>query len=278
MANYAFYAALRHYLATRTVDAAIDLKKVTRVADNFIIKDHQLFYTGPSRQYMRLVILSDEQKQTVLKECHNKPGTGKHCGVRATRDRVIAGYFWSTLKKDVEEWVRCCHQCQLSNTSKKVSPVPPPIKVTEPWDVVGIDVIGPLRETPRNHQYVLTVTDLFTKWVIAEPLQTSSASEVAPALVSKLYMFGMVRKIISDRSREFVNEALNIKHAVSSAYCPQTNDQDEWTKQKMKCALRRYVSEAQNDWDVHLQAIVYGINTEKQESTQYSPYFLLFHR
>lgn len=39
---------------------------------------------------------------------------------------------------------------------------------------------------------------------------------------------------------------------------------DERTNQNVKRALRRYVNEAHDDWDVHLQAIVYGINTAKQ--------------
>ncbi len=68
---------------------------------------------------------------------------------------------------------------------------------------------GPHWSTEKNvkdHQYVLTVTDLFTKWVIAEPLKCGSSTEVAEALVSKLYTFGMVRKIITDRGRAFVNE------------------------------------------------------------------------
>ncbi len=56
------------------------------------------------------------------------------------------------------------------------------------------------KNTVKDHQYILTVTDLFTKWVIAEPLKCGSSTEVAEALVSKLYTFGMVRKIITDRA------------------------------------------------------------------------------
>nr|XP_013765132.1 PREDICTED: uncharacterized protein LOC102195377 [Pundamilia nyererei] len=71
---------------------------------------------------------------------------------------------------------------------------------------------------------------------------------------------------------------LNIKHAVSSAYHPQTNGQDERTNQNIKRALRKYVNQNHDDWDVHLAAVVYGINTAKQHSTRHSPYFMLFHR
>lgn len=96
----------------------------------------------------------------------------------------------------------------------------------------------------------------------------------------------MVRKIITDQGKEFVNKlnesifsSLNIKHAVSSAYHPQTNGQDERTNQNIKRTLRKYVNDNHNDWDLHLPAVVYGINTAKQYSTRHTlPYFLLFHR
>lgn len=88
-----------------------------------------------------------------------------------------------------------------------------------------MDLIGPLKKTMKDHQYVLTVTDLFTKWVIAEPLKCGSSTEVAEALVSNLYKFGMVRKIITDRGRAFVNEvcvfitlSLHTGHMMSSQF------------------------------------------------------------
>lgn len=63
---------------------------------------------------MRLVVLSEEQKQAVLEECHYNPGTGNHNGVRRTRDRVIAGYYWSTIKADVTDWVKnICHRINV---------------------------------------------------------------------------------------------------------------------------------------------------------------------
>lgn len=68
--------------------------------------DNQLFYTGPSRQYMRLVVVSEEQKLVVLQQSHCNPDTGNHYGVRRTRDKVVSGYYWSTISNDVIEWVR----------------------------------------------------------------------------------------------------------------------------------------------------------------------------
>lgn len=67
---------------------------------------NELFYTGPRRQYMRLVVPSEEQQRDVLEACHYNPVTGNHNGMRSTRDRVIAGYYWATINKDVADWVK----------------------------------------------------------------------------------------------------------------------------------------------------------------------------
>ncbi|CAK6975949.1 zinc finger MYM-type protein 1 [Scomber scombrus] len=110
---------------------------------------------------------------------------------------------------------------------------------------MGLDRIGPLRVTGRGNQYVMTMTDLYTKWVTAEPLRCKTACEVSAAIVGKMYTFSMVRRIITDQGKEFVNE-------------------DERTNQNIKRALRKYVNENHDDWDLHLPAVVYGINTALQ--------------
>ena len=47
-----------------------------------------------------------------------------------------------------------------------------------------MDLIGPLKETPRGSKYILTVTDYFSKWAEAEPLMDKSATSVADVLYS----------------------------------------------------------------------------------------------
>lgn len=79
-------------------------------------------------------------------------------------------------------------------------------QVTKAWTVIGMDLIGRLRETPRNNKYILSMTDLYTKWVAVAPLTSKTACEVAAALVKKMYSYGMGRKIITDQRKEFVNE------------------------------------------------------------------------
>lgn len=46
------------------------------------------------------------------------------------------------------------------------------------------------------------MTDLFSKFVVAEPRQSRSAVEVSLAITAKFYMFGIVSKVLSNQGRE----------------------------------------------------------------------------
>lgn len=78
--------------------------------------------------------------------------------------------------------------------------------MSEVWELIGIDLTGPLPKTSSGFQYILTATDYFSKWVEAFPLKTKSASEVAQHLCSIIYRHGCPKRILSDQGREFVNE------------------------------------------------------------------------
>jgi len=58
--------------------------------------------------------------------------------------------------------VKSCIKCQLFEPLKTQAPVMTPIRVSEPLELVGIDLVGPLAES-NGHKYVLTMTDYFTK-------------------------------------------------------------------------------------------------------------------
>ncbi|KAM3873438.1 glyceraldehyde-3-phosphate dehydrogenase 2 [Diretmus argenteus] len=224
--------------------------------------------------------MSSEQRERVLKECHDNPGSGGHHGKRRTWEKVTSAYYWQTVKDDIDKW------CQLNDTMRTVAPVLHPIKgVTQPWTVIGVDLIGPLPTTQDGYKYALTMTDLFTKWVVAEPLRTKHGAEAATCIINKFFEFGIPKKVITDQGREFVNEAntaifkvLKVKHCMTLAYHPQTNGQDERTNQTLKRQLAKYVNDTQNDWDDHLKSVVCSINNSKQASTKYTPFFLMFNR
>lgn len=82
--------------------------------------------------------------------------------------------------------VRSCEKCQRNNhklqkTSGTLHPIPVKAKV---WSQVGMDLIGPMPETPRGNRYIVTLTDYFSKWAEAAPLADKTALGVAKFIFS----------------------------------------------------------------------------------------------
>ncbi|XP_062501518.1 uncharacterized protein LOC134178647 [Corticium candelabrum] len=93
------------------------------------------------------------------------------------------------------------------------------------------------------------------------------------------------KKVLTDQGREFVNEVnehlsqiFGITHKITAAYHPQTNGLDERTNGTLKRALSKLVNEHQNDWDVYLDPVLFGLRTSVQESSKYTPFFLMYNR
>ena len=75
-----------------------------------------------------------------------------------------------------------------------------------------------------------------------------------------------------------VCKILNIKRSVTSSYHPQTNVLDERTNQTLKVRLAKLANDHQDDWDEYLEDVAFSLRTQKQASTKYSPFYLMFGR
>uniref|UniRef100_A0A3P9L290 Integrase catalytic domain-containing protein n=1 Tax=Oryzias latipes TaxID=8090 RepID=A0A3P9L290_ORYLA len=235
---------------------------------------HSLTLTSKNPDSRKATIRKTSKNYTIKRAATMTLAVGGHHGKRRTLEKVL----------DVMKWVMYLNYLSYHHeTVKTVAPVLHPIQVQEAWSVLGIDLIGPLPTTAKGkrYHYILLTTDLFTKWVVAKSLYTKTATEVSRKIVNILLDFGHVERIITDQGREFVNEALGVKHCITSAYHPQANGQDERTNRNIKTGLSKYCGEDKNDWDIHLRGIV-AVNHVYQDrrprSTRLTPYCALFGR
>ncbi|XP_047426842.1 uncharacterized protein zgc:153292 isoform X2 [Mugil cephalus] len=80
------------------------------------------------------------------------------------------------------------------------------IEVKEPWQWLGLDVRGPLPQTLNGHRYILTVTDYYSKWVEAVPMQSCLPSHVAKNIVDIIAHFGYPFRILSRLPHDIVHK------------------------------------------------------------------------
>eukprot|EP00253_Pinus_taeda_P012813 PITA_12813 len=152
---------------------AISLK-----AKSFTIIDDVLFKKNYDSILLRC--LEKTEAQTVLQELYDGPAGG-HFGADTTAHKIIhAGYYWPTLFRDAHEYVRKCLNCQTSSGRQRKPAFPfQPVNIEQPFEKWGLDIIGEINPpSSKQHKYILTATDYFTKWVEAIPLKTANSEAI----------------------------------------------------------------------------------------------------
>ncbi|XP_059947814.1 gypsy retrotransposon integrase-like protein 1 isoform X2 [Mesoplodon densirostris] len=91
---------------------------IRRAAKKFAFKEKKLFYVGKDRKQNRLVIVSEEEKKKVLRECHEND-TGAHHGISRTLTLVESSYYWTSVTNDVKQWINV-ELCELFGTKQIV--------------------------------------------------------------------------------------------------------------------------------------------------------------
>jgi len=73
----------------------------------------------------------------------------------------------------------------------------------------GMDVVGPISPPSfKGHQFILAITDYFSKWAEAIPLRKVKTSDVIEFIKHHMvYHFGVPRRIVHDNGPQFVSQS-----------------------------------------------------------------------
>ncbi len=154
--------------------------------------------------------------------------------VHMSRDRLYhtlkKQYYWKGMFQDISRWVAACPRCSTVKTNIPTQAgLLQPIITSQPFEIVAIDIMGPLQKSPDGFKYLLNIIDLYTSWPEAIPLRTLTAIETTKAFQEFITRHSCPQKVLSDRGTSFTSELFNsvckrfgIGHLFSSAYHHQT--------------------------------------------------------
>ena len=219
---------------------------------------------------------------------HDHPLSG-HFGVHRTLSRLRDKFWWPNMRASIENYIASCTQCARHNILRSkplghLKSIEPPSAV---FQVLHMDFWGPVRTTSaQGNRYVIILTDNLSKYVIAEALPDCTARSTAQFLIDRFILFhGVPERLITDNGTHFNNNLLrsitssmNIPHAFSAPYHPQTNGQVERFNATFAAQLAKYCDPEKTDWDLYLPSIVYAYNTSVHSTTKFTPYELAFAR
>ena len=81
----------------------------------------------------------DHEQHDIIEECHDSPYGGHHGGDRTAAKVLQSGFYWPTLFKDAQKFVKYCDDCQRMGNIGKRQEMPMNYNlIIEPFDVWGM--------------------------------------------------------------------------------------------------------------------------------------------
>lgn len=177
------------------------------------------------------LVVPRHEIQNVLNAYHDSPTAG-HMGVERTVQRITNHLYWTGLRKDVIKYVKTCVDCQKYKPSnKKPAGLYQSTPNSQRFEVLSIDLFGPLPKGPTGEKWILIIEDTTSRWVELFPLNEATSKNCAIILLNEIFLrYGLPRKIISDNGVQFVSAimqklayCLEIQQIFTPVYHPEPN-------------------------------------------------------
>ncbi|GFX79583.1 retrovirus-related Pol polyprotein from transposon 412 [Trichonephila clavipes] len=209
-------------------------------------------------------------------------------GPKKTIERIKYSFFWEGLRADVKKFCESCKECQLTRSVriKDRSPITPVARPELPFQVVNMDLIGPIDPpSSKGHKYILCLVDQHTRWGEAVPLTSLSAKVTCEALLSIFSRTGIPNVVTSDNGTNFAAELtkefekrIGSSPRFSTPGYPQSNGLVERFNRTLKNMLHNVVRDEGRGWHLQIPYVLWAYREIPHSTTGVSPFQLLYGR
>lgn len=75
------------------------------------------------------------------------------------------------------------------------------------WKYVSLDIMAPYPRLPSGNRFILVVEIMFTRWVEAFPLPSTSVKTISMVLEQEVFVrFGYPKAIVTDNEPQFFSQ------------------------------------------------------------------------
>ena len=249
----------------------------------YLVQNGLLYKVGSKRN--RLAI-PRSFVENCLRMCHNDMGGG-HLGFKKTWPKIRDRFFWKNMYADTYRWIKSCTICAKRKSPQVEKIGLNPINVAEyPFHMMGMDILGPLKETVNGNKYIIVFTDYLTRWPEAFAIKNREAKTIAKVFINEIVSRHSAPKILlSDQAKEFMSKLiqeissyLTTNKIKTTAYHAQCNGLTERFNATLCQLLSNYVDINQTNWDDFIPVALFAYRSSVQETTLKTPFELLYNR
>lgn len=281
------YFSIIQFLSTFSLPTHLTKEQqaaIKRKSRYFIVLNDQLYKKNKDNPTRPIKVAKENEIEDILYHSHSDPLAG-HFSLDETYRRIKIRYYWPQMYEDTRNYVKTCDECQRRGKNKRTEPLHP-IKIGQPFDRLGMDIVGPLPKTKNGNMYIVVATEYLTKWPEARAIPNAKAVSVVSFFYEDIICrHGCPKEILTDRGTHFVNEMLNslcdkfgVKHKLSTAYHPQTNGLVERFNRTLCETLAKFASENKDDWDQYISPALFAYRVKKHNTTRHEPFYLMYGR
>ncbi|XP_047500268.1 uncharacterized protein LOC125046527 [Penaeus chinensis] len=239
---------------------------------------------GDEWQVIHQIVVPTPYRSQILSLAHDSPLSG-HMGIIKTCRKIMNHFYWPGLRRDVANYCKSCHQCQVVGKPNLKIPVAPlyPIPAISDFSHVIIDCVGPLPKTKSGNNYLLTIMCSSTRYPEANPVLKISSKTIVKELTKFFCTYGIPRVIQSDQGSNLLSKAfqtamqgMGVQHRVSSAYHRESQGALERFHQTLKNMVRIYCHETDEQGDEMVLLLLFAARECVQDTLGFSPFELVF--
>ncbi|KAG7532870.1 Ribonuclease H domain [Arabidopsis thaliana x Arabidopsis arenosa] len=275
---------IKHYIMTGELPKnKWQARKMRIVSAKFCLSKDILYKRGVSDPY--LLCIFGPEVEIVVREVHEGL-CGSHASGRAMAFKIkMMGYYWPTMITDCVKFAQKCKRCQLhAPMIHQPSELFSSISAPYPFMRWSMDIIGPLHRSTRGAQYLLVLTDYFSKWIEAEAYASIKDSAVNTFIWKNIICrHGVPYEIVTDNGPQFISHEFEafcsewgIKVSYSTPRYPQGNGQAEAANKTILSNLKKRLSHLKGGWYDELQPVLWAYRTTPRRPTGETPFSLVY--
>lgn len=259
---------------------------------NYLVKDDKLFRYSKNKYHLTddfdwKLVVPEEDRLSILQKCHDEP-TSAHLGIFKTHKRLSLHYYWPSMYNDVKTYIKKCEICKQYKPVNTARPglMGNPKEVSKPFEAICCDLLGPFPASRNRNVYLIVCTDYFSKYIMLHPIRTATGAAVAKFLEDRVFLVhGACKSIYIDNGPQFISthfrqlmHKYNVPNVYYNArYHAQVNAAERAIRNVVN-AIACYVGTEHKKWDENIPKLQYALNTAVNETTKFTPYFLVHAR